>query len=364
MTAPKIRTAVASLPGYKPGQAPTAGPDGRSWKLSSNEVHFDPLPGVLAAAEQALREMNRYPDMFATQLSETVAAFWSDQGHPIGTDQLAFGTGSSAILYDLLRLVATAGDEVVYPWRSFEAYPIAVMASGATPVPIPVRADGRHDLAGMLAAITERTRAVLVCTPNNPTGPALTATELRDFLDAIDPSVLLVLDEAYLEFATDPDVGRGEDFLDRPNVVVMRTFSKAYGLAGLRVGYAISTPEIAGSLRKIAVPFGVPQVAQAAAIASFAAVDELRQRVREVTIERDRLLAGLREIGWEVPDSQANFVWLDTGARTAEVAAPFIADGLMVRAFTNGDPFDGIRISVADAEATDRVLAIAAQVRR
>ena len=217
---------------------------------------------------------------------------------------------------------AGEGDEVVYAWRSFEAYPIVVQISGARSVTVPLTADEHHDLDAMAAAITDRTRLVLVCTPNNPTGTAVRRDALERFLDQVPRDVLVVIDEAYREFVRDAEVPDAlEVYRDRPNVAVLRTFSKAYGLAGLRVGYAVAHPPVADALRKTAVPFGVSSIAQAAAVASLArrgrAAASASQRL---VAERTRVHAALRAQGWSsCPTRQANFVWLRLGERTDRV---------------------------------------------
>jgi len=254
--------------------------------------------------------------------------------------------------------VAAAGDEVVYAWRSFEAYPIVVQISGATSVTVPLTSDERHDLDAMAAAITDRTRLVLVCSPNNPTGTAVRRAELERFLDAVARDVLVVIDEAYREFVRDPDVPDGLDvYRDRPNVAVLRTFSKAYGLAGLRVGFAVAHDPVAEALRKTAVPFGVSGLAQAAAAASLLAEDELLERVEGLVKERSRVHDALRAQGWsQLPASEANFVWLRLGSRTMEFAAACADAGVAVRPF--GD--EGARVTIGEAEANEIFLRVAA----
>ena len=234
---------------------------------------------------------------------------------------LAVATGSVALIYQLLTAFCEPGDEVVHAWRSFEAYPIAIAAAAATSVPVPVTADGRHDLEAMLASIGPRTRCVMVCTPNNPTGPAVTQTELDAFLARVPDEVLVVVDEAYVEFVRMDDKVDGiETYRAHPNVVLFRTFSKAYGLAGFRVGYAVAQEPIAAALRAVSLPFGVSGVAQAAAIASLDAEAALFERVDALVAERTRVQAGLREAGWDLPEAQGNFVWFGLGERTADFA--------------------------------------------
>lgn len=270
--------------------APTVEP---TYKLSSNENPYPPLPGVLAAATEAAGNMNRYPDMGALDLLEALS-----ERFDVPVEHLALGTGSVAVLYHLLQAACADGDEVVYAWRSFEAYPIAVQLTGATSVQVPLTEDARHDFKAMEAALTDRTRVVLVCTPNNPTGPVVRRDELLAFLDVVPRNVLVVVDEAYREFIREPEAIDGtEIYRDRPNVVVLRTFSKAYGLAGFRVGYAIGHPPVIAAIRKCALPFGVSEVAQAAAIASLRAEEELLARVDDLVTERTRVLGELRAVG-------------------------------------------------------------------
>ena len=220
---------------------------------------------MLEAAVGAAARMNRYPDMGNTELYAAL----SDR-FDVPVEDLAVATGSVALIYQLAQAFCEPGDEVVFAWRSFEAYPIAVAAAAATAVQVPVTADGRHDLDAMAAAITDRTRVVLVCTPNNPTGPAVSQAELDAFLAKVPPHVLVVVDEAYVEFVRIDDPIDGlATYRAHHNVVVTRTFSKAYGLAGLRVGFAVAPTPIATALRAVSLPFGVSSVAQAAAVASL-----------------------------------------------------------------------------------------------
>ncbi|WP_432558645.1 histidinol-phosphate transaminase [Granulicoccus sp. GXG6511] len=357
-----IRAAVAALPAYKPGK-PAATGDG-TFKLSSNENPFPPLPEVLAAVQDACTGMNRYPDMGNSAALAALANFLTTDAVPVVEDNLSFGTGSVAVLYHLLQAVCEPGDEVIYAWRSFEAYPIAVQVCGAVPVEVPLRADATHDLDAMLAAITPRTRAILVCTPNNPTGPAVGHEELQAFIDAVPEHILVAVDEAYVEFITDPAAARGlELWQDRPNVSVLRTFSKAYGLAGFRVGYAVAEPALTAAVRAVSLPFGVSVPAQAAVIAALAAHDRLLAQVAELVRERDALAAGLADLGFELPDTQANFVWFGARERTADFAAEFTKAGLMVRPYIAGGPWDGVRVTVGEPEANARVLDVARRLR-
>lgn len=355
----RVRPAIAHLPVYKAGRSAPVGPGGVAYKLSSNENPYPPLPGVIEATALACAQMNRYPDMGNVAMTQALAARLG-----VEENQLAFGTGSVAVLYHLLQAVCEPGDEVVYAWRSFEAYPIAIQITGAVPVPVPLGAGARHDLDAMLAAITPATRVVMVCTPNNPTGPAIGHDELTSFLDAVSEDVLVVVDEAYVEFVRKPSAARGLDLLEgRPNVVVLRTFSKAYGLAGFRVGYCVAHPELAAAVRSTSLPFGVSLPAQAAVLASLDAEEALLERVSALVAERDALRSGLIELGFDVPEAEGNFVWLPAGASTATWAATFAAAGLIVRPYAAGDAVDGVRVTVGEAEANLLVLSVAATLR-
>ncbi|RKS80482.1 histidinol-phosphate aminotransferase [Motilibacter peucedani] len=349
--APKLRDAVSALPAYVPGR-PAVAPDGRpAYKLSSNENPYPPLASVQEVLREAVGSVNRYPDMSAAALVREIAAF-----HAVPVECVATGTGSVGVLQQVVQATCGPGDEVVFAWRSFEAYPIVVQISGASAVPVPLAADEGHDLDAMLAAVTPRTRLVLLCTPNNPTGTTIATNALARFLAAVPSDVLVVVDEAYTEFVRDADAADGvAAFREHANVAVLRTFSKAYGLAGLRVGYALAAPPVAAALRATAVPFGVSGLAQAAAIASLAARDELLERVEALVAERERVTAALRRQGWTLPDSSANFVWLRLGDRSAEFAAACDAVGVSVRPYGA----DGVRVTIGEREANDLFVQVA-----
>jgi histidinol-phosphate aminotransferase len=286
---------------------------------------------VIAKTMEAVQTFNRYPDMGVGALHEALAA-------KVGVDvgRIASGAGSVAVLYHLLQAMCGEGDEVVYAWRSFEAYPIAVGLTGAHGVQVPLTPAFRHDLPAMRAAVTDRTKVVVVCTPNNPTGPAVHRDELLDLIESVPRDVVVVIDEAYREFVTDPLTGDGLELAaDRDNVVVLRTFSKAYGLAGLRIGYAI---------------------APVAAVASLEAEPELLARVASLVTERARVLAALQQEGWVVPEAQGNFVWLPLGTKSVEFAEACDVAGVSVRPFAG----DGVRVSIGEPEANDIFLGVAA----
>ncbi|MGK5534070.1 histidinol-phosphate transaminase [Streptomyces sp. URMC 129] len=350
---PRLRAALDGIPAYAPGRPAGEGPV--SYKLSSNENPYPPLPGVLESALAAARSFNRYPDMACSGLLSALAEHFR-----VPVSHLAVGTGSVGVAQQVVQSTAGPGDEVIFAWRSFEAYPIITQVSGAAAVRVPLTAGEEHDLAAMAAAVTARTRLIFVCNPNNPTGVAIRRAELEEFLDRVPSDVLVVLDEAYREFVRDADVPDGLDlYRERPNVCVLRTFSKAYGLAGLRVGFAVAHEPVAAALRKTAVPFGVSQIAQDAAVASLGAGAALRERVDALVAERARVTAGLAEQGWTVPDSQANFVWLRLGEEAAAFAAACERAGVTVRPFAG----EGVRITVGEPAANDVLLRTAGAFR-
>ncbi|GAA4910620.1 histidinol-phosphate transaminase [Streptomyces coeruleoprunus] len=354
-TSPKLRAVLDGIPTYKPGK-PAAADGPVAYKLSSNENPYPPLPGVMESALAAAAAFNRYPDMACTGLMNELSERF---GVPVS--HLATGTGSVGVAQQLIQSTAGPGDEVMYAWRSFEAYPIITQISGATSVQVPLTPGDVHDLDAMADAITERTRLIFVCNPNNPTGTVVRRAALERFLDRVPSDVLVVLDEAYREFIRDTEVPDGvEIYRDRPNVAVLRTFSKAYGLAGLRVGFAIAHEPVALALRKTAVPFGVSQLAQDAAVASLRAEDELLGRVGSLVCERTRVYEGLVGQGWTVPETQANFVWLRLGERTVQFAAACEQAGVVVRPF----PGEGVRVTIGEAEANDIFLRTAEAFRK
>ena len=350
VTTPRARRALDGLGVFASPAVASADALG----LATNENPFPPLPGVTERAAVALGRINRYPDPQALALREALVEHLEAEAPRAGrmrVEQIRVGAGSGALLTSFLQAYVEPGDEVVFAWRSFEAYPNATIIVGGTAVPVPLRRNGRHDLDAMADAVTERTSAVLVCTPNNPTGPVVTADELETFLDRVPPRVLVVIDEAYVEFVRDPQAARGLEALSRrPNVVVLRTFSKAYGLAGLRIGYVVASEEIAEAIATTTQPFAVSDVAQAAALASLEARDELLERVANTVAERDAMRESLLEQGWPVPEAQGNFVWLPLGRGSVDFAAT--CGPVMVRAFAG----DGVRVTVGDPGGNARVL--------
>lgn len=347
----KHRAIVDTIPAYKQGKPAPAVAGQRSYKISSNENPNPPLPSVQKAIEDhALDRINRYPDMGGWQVIERLA-----KDYEVGQDEIVLGCGSTEVITQLTNLLAGPGDEVIYPWRSFEAYPIIVSGAGATSVQIPNRPDGGHDIDGMIAAINDKTRMIIVNNPNNPTSSSVSDKDARRLMEAVPSDVIVLFDEAYIHFNTAPDTSVGMKlYREYPNIVVAHTFSKAYGLAGLRIGYGVAQPDVITGMRKMSLPFGVTQSAQIAAIASLDAKDELMERVQGIIGERGRVVKALREQGWDFPEPYANFFWLPLGDKTAEAAARFTAKGLSTRVFDG----EGIRISIGETEANDRVIEV------
>jgi histidinol-phosphate aminotransferase len=349
------RADLEALPAYVPGRsiADVTRELGiaEAIKLASNEVPFGPLPGVPEAVAAAMTQSHRYPDMGVLELRDRLATRYD-----VSPDRIVTGCGSVALAEHLVKATCLPGDEIVYSWRSFEAYPIISAGVGATSIRVPNKPDHGHDLQAMAEAITDRTRLVFVCNPNNPTGTSVRKAELDRFLDEVPSDVLVVLDEAYREFVTDDQVPDGlTTYGDRPNVVVLRTLSKAWGLAGLRIGFLVAQPQVAAAIRKVLTPFSTSMVAQAAALAALDAEAEVIRRCALVTSERQRVTEALRKLHPDVPDSQANFVWLPLGDQAVPFGAACEKRGVIVRPFAG----DGVRITIGTPEENDAFLAAA-----
>jgi histidinol-phosphate aminotransferase len=343
---PALRPLVHELPVYGAGRRAT---DATSAALASNESHYDPLPTVLEVVQTAARRMNRYPDSAAPALRTGIAAALD-----VVPDEVVVGPGSLGVLQQIIAAVCDPGDEIVFAWRSFEAYPILVSLAAARSVMVPLAADESHDLEAMAAAVTERTKVILVCTPNNPTGVTVEHGRMSEFLSSVPTNVLVVIDEAYVEFVAEEDpLDALALFRAHQNVCVLRTFSKAHGLAGLRVGFAIAHTDLADGLRRVGLPFAVTALAQEAALASLRATGELHERVALVAGERNRVARALRRAGWAVVAGQANFVWLRTDDTLRErIVDHLLKHDILVRGYRG----DGVRISLADGLTNDRVI--------
>lgn len=340
-----FRPELADIPAYVAGRNPD---DPDVIKVSSNEMPFPTLPGVAAAVSGRIGQLNKYPDMGNALLLEAIAAY-----HETSVANGVVGNGSTALIEKFLTAVCTPGSEVVMPWRSFEAYPIAIKVAGGRAVPTPLRADGKPDLGAMLDAITDKTRAILVCTPNNPTSAALTHDELHRFMRSVPSEIPVLIDEAYVDFVVMDDPVRGielaREFL---NAVTLRTFSKAYGLAGIRVGYALGVDDVVAGLGKVATPFGVNMLAQSAAVAALQERSAVDQRVATIVKERDKLVGALRALEWDGPEPQGNFVWFGLGSDSERFARFCAGEKIVVRTFAD----EGVRVTVAEPDASLRLV--------
>ena len=347
-----IRPALDALPAYSPGRTVPG-----AIKLASNEMSFAPLPAVATAIVDAIGAdatgINRYPDNSSSALVTALAEL-------AGVDRyrVVAGSGSVALCQQLVQITCEPGDEVLFGWRSFEAYPIVTQVVGAVPVRVPLTAAHGLDLPAMAAAITPATRLIYICTPNNPTGTAVDRDELNTFLGAVPESVLVVIDEAYREFDIDPSSPDGIELATaRPNVLALRTLSKAYQLAGLRVGYAVGDPAVITALTKVAIPFSVNTLAQSAALAALRCRAELKPRWAQVVSERLRVTEALRAGGYQVPNSQANFIWLPIRERATDFAAHCEEHKVIVRPFA--DAAGGVRVTIGAPAENDAFLAAA-----
>ena len=356
-----VRPVFDTLPSYAAGKPPAPVEGLTRYKLSSNENPLGPVPEVARVLAE-FDAVHRYPDPLSTALRTALAGQLG-----VDAEDIVTGAGSLGALNQIIKTFAGVNadgvqDEVIYAWRSFEAYPILVGIMGARSVQIPNLPNGAHDLDAMAAAVTDRTRLILVCTPNNPTGPAVTESQIRSFLAKVPATVPVVIDEAYFEFCAASSIPEGEEpplngldiYRDYPNVIILRTFSKAQGLAGLRVGYSISHPQITRHLRVAATPFAVSALAERAAVASIEHQEAVMARVRHIVAERERVTARLRELGYEFPSTYANFVWLPLGERTGEFVDLMNRNALSVRAFGS----EGVRVSIGEVEANDRFLSL------
>lgn len=356
-----VRPVFDTLPSYAAGKPPAPVEGLTRYKLSSNENPLGPVPAVARVLAE-FDAVHRYPDPLSTALRIALA-----EQLGVDAEDIVTGAGSLGALNQIIKTFAGVEadggqNEVIYAWRSFEAYPILVGIMGARSVQVPNLPNGAHDLDAMAAAVTDRTRLILVCTPNNPTGPAVTESQIRSFLAKVPATVPVVIDEAYFEFCAVSSIPEGEEpplngldiYRDYPNVIILRTFSKAQGLAGLRVGYSISHPQITRHLRVAATPFAVSALAERAAVASIEHQDAVMERVKHIVAERERVTARLRELGYEFPSTYANFVWLPLGERTGEFVDLMNRNALSVRAFGS----EGVRVSIGEVEANDRFLSL------
>ncbi|MGY3677850.1 histidinol-phosphate transaminase [Streptomyces sp. TE33382] len=353
MSHPPLRAVLETVASYKPSEG-VHGSAARPRPLSANESPHTPLPGIVEAIEEAGSTVNRYPDPGCGALIRALA-----RSHGIAEDRIVAGAGSVALLQTLFQSIADPGAEAVYAWPSFEVYPTLAALAGVESVQVPL--DGEtHDLRAMAAGISSRTRLVIICNPNNPTGTVVGHGELREFIESVPPTCLVAVDEAYYEYVRGPAVTSALGLCAaHPNLVVLRTFSKAYGLAGLRTGYLVGDAHIVERLRKACLPYAVNTVAQRAAVAALGLEEQLLRRVDSTVAERTRVRDTLVRRGWEIPDSQANFLWLRLGRHAAGFGGWCASRDIAVRAF----PGVGVRVSIGSSEDNDRFLAAADEWR-
>ena len=350
MTIGKVRPAVLNMASYKPGKA--AGQVELEHgitdaiKLASNENPWPPIPPVLAAITEAASGVNRYGDNRASAVRSAIADW---QG--VDSESVTIGCGSSGLLQQLFMTYVDAGDEVVFPYPSFEVYPIFCVQFGAAAVRVPL-IDYGFDLDGVAEAVTDRTKLIFLATPNNPTGVSISVDRIDSLLQRIPDDVIVVVDEAYREF-NDPAMGDPATLLDaHRNIVITRTFSKAFGIAGLRSGYALAAPEINVELDKVRLPFSVNNLAQAGMLAAIEHRGEAMERVSELITERTRCVEALGAGGVDVPTPNANFIFIPTGDDTLDIANGMEKLGVVTRPF----PGFGLRITVGTADENTRWL--------
>lgn len=323
----KINETIAAIPIYP--QAATYAFGGPLVKMSSNESPHNPHPAVAEAISAAARNANRYPDPTGAQLREALAGEYD-----MAAEQIVLGNGSCEILLGAAQILLEPGTELVYAWPSFSMYPHLAVMTGAKAVEVPLTIDYRHDLDAMLAAITPKTRMVLICNPNNPTGTFIDHDAIKRFVEQVPPEVCVVIDEAYIEFVTGAERdGLLPLVIERDNVVITRTFAKIYGLAGLRVGYAFAPLSFKRAIDLVRQPFSVNLVAQAAATEAVNHPDDVSERVLSTLAERQWIETELREAGFATAETQTNFSWIELGEMDEDAVMESLAKaGIIVRA--------------------------------
>lgn len=323
-------------------------------KLASNETPWAPHPDVIEAIQRQLQTLNRYPDPDKVLLRRALADRLGAQ-----PGRVAVGNGSCEILLAAAEALLEPGAEIVYAWPSFSMYPHLAAASGARAIEVPLDSDGRHDLEAMAREVTAATRVVLVCNPNNPTATALPIEAIDAFVAGLPRHVCVILDEAYVEFSTLQDPDESLPLADRhPNLVLLRTFSKVYGLCGLRVGYALCSEDFRLAVDRVRQPFSVNALAQVAAVEALRHQDEVERRVERVAIERLHIEDELDERGLSTSDSQANFAWVSLGDRDeAEILRGLAERGVIVRGGAALGDEGHLRVTYGTRPENDRFLA-------
>jgi histidinol-phosphate aminotransferase len=328
--------------------------DGELVKLASNETPYPPHPQVLEAVEAQLRTLNRYPDPEKSALRRRIS---ERTGVPVG--RVAVGNGSCEILLAAADAMLEPGAEIVYAWPAFSMYPQLAAMSGATAITVPLNDAGEHDLEAMAAQVTAATRLVIVCNPNNPSATALTPATIDAWVAELPRHVAVVVDEAYVEFSALQDPDDSLDLLGRhPNLVLLRTFSKVYGLCGLRAGYALCPEPFRLAVDRVRQPFSVNALAQAAAVEALNHQDEVERRVEQTVIERVYVESELALRGLETTESQANFSWVSLGERDEDEVVDGLANqGVIVRAGSALGERGRLRVTYGTRAENDRFLA-------
>jgi histidinol-phosphate aminotransferase len=343
---------VSTIPVYP--AASTYAFDGELVKLASNETPFPPHPQVLEAIETGLRTLHRYPDPEKSGLRRRL----SDRtGVP--ASRIAIGNGSCELLLAAAEAMLEPGAEIVYAWPSFSIYPHAAALAGARAVTVPLNDAGEHDLEAMAREVTAATRIVIVCNPNNPSATALPPAAIDAFVGELPRRVAVVLDEAYVEFSALQDPDESLALLERhPNLVLLRTFSKVYGLCGLRVGYSLGSESFRNAVDVVRQPFSVNALAQLAASEALNHVDDLERRVEQTVIERVHVESELADRGLETTESQANFSWVALGDRDEDEVVDGLAErGVIVRAGKALGEAGRFRVTYGTRRENDRFLA-------
>jgi histidinol-phosphate aminotransferase len=351
VTGIEFNTRLRDIPIYPAAKTYEYG--GELVKLASNETPWPPNPAVVEAIEQAIPTLNRYPDPTATKLRQRLA-----ERHDLAPEGIAVGNGSCEILLAAAEAMLEPGAEVVYAWPSFSMYPHLDQMTGATALRVPLDAAGRHDLEAMAEQITVATRLVIVCNPNNPTATALPPADIEAFLAEVPRNVCVIVDEAYVEFSLTQDPADSLELLRRyPNLVVLRTFSKLYGLCGLRVGFALGSPDFKSAVDRVRQPFSVNALAQAAAAEALVHQDEVEQRIERIVAARLQVEEGVAARGLESTESQANFSWVSLGDRDEETVLEGLAKrGVIVRGGADLGSEGHLRVSYGSRDENERFL--------
>ena len=361
----RVSPRLEAIPTYEPGLTTAEvlaryGLD-RAVKLASNESPFPPLPQVEEVVRAGVGGLNRYPDAYVRQLRKALA-----DRHGVDLARVVVGNGSCELILLAGQALLDPGTTVVHADPSFAIYPHLATAGGAEAVAVPLAQDGGHDLEAMAAAVDERTRLVIVCNPNNPTGVYRSADAIERFVDLLPADLAILVDEAYFDFVDAPDAGRVISLArDRGNLIVTRTFSKAFGLCGLRVGYGVGSASWVTALDQVRQPFNTNAVAQAAALESLRHQPELVRRVTETVAERARVAAGLDELGVAYLTSRTNFLLIEVGDEAAGTAAheELLRRGVIVRDGRALGVPGRLRVTIGAPDENDAFLAALADVR-